>query len=195
MVKAITKFQINRCFKAGRYVDALEKLKPLARKGDARAQFLIGMVYSNAWIDIGDNDTFMAEKWFSRAAENGHQTAQLMLGDLYAIDAHIPARLHRAIKWYRKANRNGHSEAGRKLAALYFKHRDVIAEDINTTGLLIEAADNGDYKAAVLLAWGYKKGSCGLPEDINRFYYWWNKLKNMSKTPSSSLSNQELLQY
>lgn len=196
VIKAYQRFKINRYFKKGQYNRALPLLEPIARAGDAQAQFLIALVYSNAWNSIGDDDAFKAEKWFARAADNGHMMAQVMLGDLYSIDAHIPARLHRALKWYRKAKNNGHVEAGRKLAALHIKYRHIIAEDINSTGLLIEAADQGDYKAAVLLAWGYKKGHCGFPEDMTRFHYWWNKLKHMSKQYSpNNLRNQNLLHY
>lgn len=195
MIKAIQRYKINHYFKNGQYDKALILLEPKAKSGDPSAQFLIGMVYSNAWNMIGDDDAFKAEKWFSKAAENGHLQAQIMLGDLYAIDAHIPARLHRALRWYQCARKSGHVESGRKLAALYLKYRDVISEDINSAGLLIEAADQGDYKAAVLLAWAYKKGLLGFPLDLNRFRYWWNKLKYMSKDYASKPTRHQPLHY
>jgi len=194
MFKWIQKIRINRLFKKGDYHKALKLLEPKARSGDVQAQFLIALVYSNPWNLINDDDSFMAEKWFSKAAENGHLQAQIMLGDLYSIDAHIPSRLYRALKWYGHARKAGHVEAGRKLAALYIKHRNLIDQDINFAGLLIEAADKGDYKAAVLLAWGYKKGLGGFPLDLPRFRYWWNKLKHMSKNYVSP-GSQQLLHY
>ena len=141
MIKALQRFRINRCFRKGRYEQALEMLEPLARKDDAQAQFLVGLVYSNAWKELGDDDAFLAEKWFNRAAENGHRIAQLMLADLYALDAQRPEQLKRAVKWYLRAHNSGCPTAGRKLAALYLKHRDRIDMEINTAGLLYEAAD------------------------------------------------------
>ena len=195
MIKALQRFRINRCFRKGRYEQALELLEPLARKDDAQAQFLVGLVYSNAWKELGDDDAFLAEKWFNRAAENGHRMAQLMLADLYALDAQRPDQLKRAVKWYLRAHNSGCPTAGRKLAALYLKHRDRIDMEINTAGLLYEAADQGDYKAAVLLAWMYKKGLCGFPADFQRFEYWWHKLKQMSKRYTRLPSQNELLHY
>lgn len=195
MIKAFNRLRINHYFKTGQYEKSLELLKPMAQSGDAQAQFLMALVYSNVWHWIGDDDAFMAEKWFSKAAENGHLQAQIMLGDLYAIDAHIPARLHRAVKWYKKSIAAGNIEAGRKLATLYLKHRNVIGEDINSVGLLIEAADKGDYKSAVLLAWLYKKGCYGFSLDTMKFQYWWNKLKHMSKDYRNGTSPGKLLHY
>ncbi len=195
MIKALLRYRINHCFKKGQYERALELLEPLARKDDAQAQFLIGLVYSNAWKELGDDDSFQAEKWFARAADNGHRMAQLMLADLYALDSERPEQLKRAAKWYLRAHNSGCPVAGRKLAALYIKHRDRIGIEINTAGLLYEAADQGDYKAAVLLAWMYKKGLCGFQRDFQRFSYWWRKLKQMSKHYSRLPSQNELLHY
>ncbi len=195
MIKALLRYRINQCFKKGLFERALKLLEPLARREDAQAQFLIGLVYSNAWQHLGEDDAFMAEKWFNRAADNGHRIAQLMLGDLYALDTHHPEKLQRAVHWYLRAHKSGCPVAGRKLAALYIKHRDEIDVEINTAGLLYEAADQGDYKAAVLLAWLYKKGLCGFQRDFQRFSYWWRKLKQMSKRYSRLPSQNELLHY
>ena len=195
MIKALLRYRINHCFKKGHYERALELLEPLARKDDAQAQFLIGLVYSNAWKELSDDDTFLAEKWFARAADNGHRIAQLMLADLYALDSERPEQLKRAVKWYLRAHNSGCPVAGRKLAALYIKHRDQINIEINTAGLLYEAADQGDYKAAVLLAWMYKKGLCGFQRDFQRFSYWWRKLRQMSKHYPRLPSQNELFHY
>jgi len=195
MIKALQRYRINHCFRKGQYRRALDLLEPLAKKNDAQAQFLIGLVYSNAWQQLGDDDAFLAEKWFTRAAENGHRIAQLMLADLYALDSEHSEQLKRAVHWYLRAHDSGCPVAGRKLAALYLKHRDRIDVEINTAGLLYEAADQGDYKAAVLLAWMYKKGLCGFQRDFQRFSYWRNKLREMSKHYSRLPSDGELLHY
>lgn len=195
MIKALLRYRINHCFKKGQYERALELLEPLARKEDAQAQFLMGLVYSNAWRELGENDAFLAEKWFTRAADNGHRIAQLMLADLYVLDSDRPEQIKRAVTWYLRAHKSGCVVAARKLAALYIKHRDQIDVEINTAGLLYEAADQGDYKAAVLLAWLYKKGLCGFQRDFQRFSYWWRKLKQMSKRYSRLPPQNELLHY
>jgi TPR repeat protein len=185
MFQLIENIRINRYLKKGRYSQAIRLLSRRARNGHPDAAFQMGLIYSNAWNVIGTDYDFLAEKWFSKAAESGHVQAQLMLGDLYSIDAHRPARLHRALNWYRVARSNGEVVAGRKLASLYLKYRHNTDEVINSTGLLIDAAEKGDYKAIVLLAWGYKKGCMGLPNDIQRFQYWWSRLQRLPKVSRS----------
>ena len=130
MIKTLLRYRINQCFRKGHYERALELLEPLARKDDAQAQFLIGLVYSNAWRELGEDDAFNAEKWFTRAADNGHRIAQLMLGDLYALDPHRPEHVQRAVKWYLRAHKSGYPVAGRKLAALYLRHRSELDVEI-----------------------------------------------------------------
>ena len=180
MIQLIANYRLKKYLKNRQYDRAIELLTPKARAGDAQAAYQMGLIYSDPQNNL-DEDSFLTEKWLSRAAENNHVEAQILLGDFYSMDAERVDRLHRAFDCYSDARRNGSVTAARKLARLYLKHQDVIDININATGLLIEAAENGDYKATVLLAWGYKKGNLGLPFDFYRFQYWWSKLKKLTK--------------
>lgn len=185
MIHAIEQFRMKRHLKRGYYNKAAGILEPKARAGNVEAAFKMGLIYVEAWDSVGGEYVFQAEKWLAYAAEQGHAQAQYMLGDLYATDAYRPERLQRAVRWYRKAKRNGVFEAGRQLAMLHFRYRHMIEEDINAIGLLTEAADHGDYKAILLLAWGYKKGRLSMSVDYARYQYWWYKLKDLSKKTGS----------
>jgi len=63
---------------AGRYGDAIRTWRPLADKGDADAQFNMGQAYR-----LGRGvpaDMRIAQSWFQKAAQQGHQEAQANLG-------------------------------------------------------------------------------------------------------------------
>ncbi len=68
--------------KRGDYETALREWRPLAERGDADAQYNLGVMY-----DTGQGvaqDYAEALKWYRRAAEQGHADAQSNLGFMYA---------------------------------------------------------------------------------------------------------------
>lgn len=70
------------------YATALHDFSPLAGKGDARAQFWLGVMY-----DQGKGvpqDAREAEKWFRLAANQGDADAQYNLGGMYAKGQGVP---------------------------------------------------------------------------------------------------------
>jgi len=56
-------------YKRGDYVTALQEWRPLAERGHAEAQFLIGDMYANG-EGVPENDA-LAVKWWRKAAEQG----------------------------------------------------------------------------------------------------------------------------
>lgn len=69
-------------YRDGRYEQALQAWSPLARAGDASAQFSIGVMY---YEGTGvERDPVRAYVWFARAAANGEPLADEMLGGLAA---------------------------------------------------------------------------------------------------------------
>ncbi len=59
----------------------IEELRLAAEQGDADAQFSLGAAYVQG-TDVG-LDLVEAERWFRRAAEQGHAGAQTVLRELY----------------------------------------------------------------------------------------------------------------
>ena len=61
-------------FRAADYGLAITEFQPLAVKGDAQAQFYLGVSYQKGWGVIADSAK--AAQWYRRAAEQGHLKAQ-----------------------------------------------------------------------------------------------------------------------
>ena len=74
---------------------------PLAKEGNARAQFFMGYMY-----DLGfgvKEDDQEAVKWYRLAAEQGVAQAQCNLGMMYDFGYGVQKDNKEAFKWYRLA--------------------------------------------------------------------------------------------
>jgi uncharacterized protein len=68
----------EQAYQKGNYAKAAKLYRPLAQRGDAIAQTLLGVLYVNgAGVP---KDYAEAVKWFRLAAEQGNATAQDQLG-------------------------------------------------------------------------------------------------------------------
>jgi len=101
----------------GDYAAALAEILPLAKIGDAKAQFELGGMYS-AGHGVPQSNT-EAIKWLTRSAERGNVDAQYSLGTQYNYGWLIKENKEEAVKWYKKAAEQGHIEAQNKLGEIY----------------------------------------------------------------------------
>ncbi len=69
-------------FQKGDYATALRELRPLAEKGDAAAQAMLGLIYYQG--KGVQQDYREALSWYFRAADRGDTSAQLALGSMYS---------------------------------------------------------------------------------------------------------------
>jgi TPR repeat protein len=95
-------------------------------KGDATAQYDLGVSYYNGQGEIGksmgelfnlglsyyngqgvEQDYAEAAKYFRKAAEQGHVSAQNNLGVMYANGQGVTKDNYEAVKWFRKAAAQG----------------------------------------------------------------------------------------
>jgi TPR repeat protein len=90
----------------GDYATALREWKPLAEKGDAHAQFSIGLLHENG--DGVPRDYTKARQWYEKAAAQNEARAQYYLGMQYAFGQGGPLDLVQAHMWYNLAAGNGH---------------------------------------------------------------------------------------
>lgn len=82
-----------------------------AEQGDAHAQYIVGECYASGQGGLS-RDRVEAEKWFLRAAEQGHAEAQMRLVGYYIYTAD-------SLKWLRKAADQGFAQAQYKLGNEY----------------------------------------------------------------------------
>jgi len=93
----------------GDYATALREWRPLAKKGDAEAQYYLGSMYEKG---IGlKQDYGEAAKWYRRAAERGDIDAQNNLGALYVNGLGVPQDYVRAHMWFSLSAAQDHASA------------------------------------------------------------------------------------
>ncbi len=94
---------------SGDFATALREWKPLAEQGDARAQYKMGVMYTNGQGVPQDYKT--AVKWYTLAAEQGHADAQFTLGLMYALGQGVLQDYKTAVEWYTLAAEQGDADA------------------------------------------------------------------------------------
>jgi len=129
---------------AGEKVD-YTALMASAEKGDAEAQYKIGLGYA-----LGDGvpqDDKKAIPWYQKAADQGNTGAQLSLGLMYAEGRGVPQDDTKAVVWYRKAAEHGQAKAQYNLAFMYSSGRGVPQDDVNAYAWYSLAAAQGQVNA------------------------------------------------
>jgi uncharacterized protein len=111
-------------YRRGDYQTAWHILRPLAENGDARAQFNVGVMYSEG--QGVPQDHAEAGKWYRLSAGQGYAQAQYNLGLWYARAEGTSQDDVRAHMWFNlAATRFPHSDILSRSAAI--KNRDTVA--------------------------------------------------------------------
>lgn len=129
---------------------AIAKYKPLAERGNAAAQFNMGMIYNEGYGVAADDAA--AAVWFRKSAEQGFVRAQSNLGLLYLIGHGVPQDYDQAARWFTKAAQQGDSIAQENLGAMYAKGEGVPRDERLAIEWSQKAADQGNEKAKANLA-------------------------------------------
>ncbi|MBT8102988.1 MAG: sel1 repeat family protein [Gammaproteobacteria bacterium] len=104
-------------FESGHYENALDAWQPLAEGGDKRAQWGLGMMYSNGFgVEMNDAE---ALKWFELSATQGFADAQYRIGVMQQNGWGLPMDDVAAADWFEKAAEQGHTEAQVALGQIY----------------------------------------------------------------------------
>ncbi len=111
-------FQIGwEAYERGDYITAMKEWRPLAERGDDRAQYFLGSMYADG--EGIPQDSVEAVKWYHLAAEQGDADAQFSLGGIYYYGAGIPQDSAEAVKWYHLAAEQGDAGAQIQLGNIY----------------------------------------------------------------------------
>ena len=158
--------------KAGDYATALREWRPLAERGDARAQHNLGVMY-----DKGEGvakDAAEAVRWFRKAANQGDAQAQHNLGVMYANGEGVAKDAAEAVRWYRKAADQGLANAQYNLGVSYANGEGVPKDAAEAVRWYRKAADQGYADAQTNLGVMYANGK-GVPKDAAEAVRWWRK--------------------
>ena len=147
--------EADSAFNSKNYSKALALLKPLAERGNPRAQNGLGMIYDRG-LGVPKNLN-EASKWYRKAAEQGYALAQSYLGSMYAKGEGVPKDSVEAAKWYREAAEKGNDFAQYNLALMYAKGEGVSQDYEEAYRWIRNAADQG-YPLRFNFEFGWKVG-------------------------------------
>ena len=92
--------------------EAPQSLESMAEDGDVEAQFQLGKQFDDQANEI------QAFKWFKKAADQGHATAQFNVGDMYIDGEGVDRNLAEGRHWLTLAAGQGLQKAKKRLAFL-----------------------------------------------------------------------------
>lgn len=99
-------------YNTGDYGKAAKLYRPLAEKGNAEAQYVLGMMY-RAGRGV-ERDNSEARKWYQLASEQGHPIAQFYLGWMHARGKSVPKDYVKGYMWVSIAIANVSNEEAKK---------------------------------------------------------------------------------
>ncbi len=128
-------------YKAGDYGAAMREWRPLAERGDGRAQHNLGILF-NYGQGVPQN-LAEAAKWYLRAAEQGNGNAQVKLGWLLATGRGVAQDSVEAVRWFRESAETGLAEGQYNIAIMYQTGMGIEADRVQALMWLMLAAGGG----------------------------------------------------
>ncbi|MFC1681661.1 hypothetical protein ACFL1S_07780, partial [Pseudomonadota bacterium] len=134
---------------SGQYETAFVTLEPLAERGNARAQFRLGIMYLRGRgveqnLGAGTNLIENAFPKIQAAALAGEAWAQADLGFLYQTGLLVAKSNKEAVRWYLAAAEQGYAGAQTNLGAMYADGKGVAQNRTEAVKWLRLAAEQGD---------------------------------------------------
>ncbi len=120
---------------------AFREWEPLAYRGNAEAQNMLGFMYR--WGQGVEQDFAKAREWYRRAADQGHPTAQNNLGLLYRYGLGVPKDYQQAYHWFLRAAEQGNAAGQNHLGLMYFKGEGVEKDYVQSYKWALLAAEQG----------------------------------------------------
>jgi hypothetical protein len=135
------------------YATALDEWRPLAKHGDALAQFQLGQLYENGF-GVEQDDT-EAMKWYLKSAKQGNVDAKFNIGLMYDLGEGVETDYVEAMKWYLKAAELGSIDAMRNIGFLY-EYGQGVAPDENKADKWRQKAENQEIASSQKIIAGNK---------------------------------------
>ena len=172
------------------YAAALHEWRPLAEKGDANAQYNLGLLY-NQGLGLAQ-DFKAAADWYRKAAEQGNSNAQYNLGVMYSTGQGVTKDSAEAMKWYLKAAQQGVVGAQNNLGTLYNEGPGGFQDYSQAEKWYRKAAEQGVASAQFNLAVMYDIGQ-GVPVNYEEALSWYHKAADQGN--AGAAANIGILYY
>ncbi|WP_246237697.1 serine/threonine-protein kinase [Caldichromatium japonicum] len=154
------------------YQGAIDRWYPLAKQGDRKAQYNIGMMYARG--QGFDRDEAQAAQWLQEAARQGDVEAQYNLGLIYAEGRGVEQNYTQAAYWWHEAAKRGEVLAQYNLGAMYADGRGLDQDYVQAAHWWRQAAAQGLAEAQINLGWLYENG-LGLAHDDIQAVFWYRQ--------------------
>jgi TPR repeat protein len=210
-----------KLFELKKFKDSFDTLMPFAKKGDAKAQFYIGLIYDMG--DIGLMDKAKAVEWYEKSAKQGFAKAQYDMGVMLSKGEGINKDLKMAKMWYELSAKQGNGYAMYNLGVIYHRgygvdknisiakewYRKAIEKNISVASFnlgtiyykkrnfkeaslhYLKASKLGNAKAMFYLAWMYQHGF-GVEKSLKDAKRWY-KLSAIKGNRRSALNYSSIL--
>jgi TPR repeat protein len=172
----------------GDFPMALQEWLPMAQRGDANAEFNVGLLYATG--KGVKRDLGQAADWYRKAAEQGVGAAEFNLGVMYANGDAVPRDVHQAVKWLQKASDAGIPMGREELANLYGSKG--IENHEKSVENYTQAATQGSPTAQFDLALLYDLGQ-SVPRNYEEAMKWYRKAADQGYAPA--MTNVGILYY
>lgn len=158
----------------------LELFKKLANTESQNSEYAVRSYYALAFMYYDgygtESDYQQSAYWYQKAAEQGHNAAQLELGRMYARGEGVKQSHEEAIKWYTKAANQGNTLAQTGLAWMYYNGNDVEQDYTQAFKWLNKIVESGkdDHSIQAMLASLYLNGN-GVAKNNAEAIKWYGK--------------------
>lgn len=149
---------------------SVRQLEARAKKGDARAQYDLAILYVRG--DAVRQDYKQAAGWFRAAARQGFAGAQYNLGVLHEQGLGLEKNPRQAVLWYLKAAEQGFAPAEYNVGLAYAEGRGIPPNDGEARAWFAKAAEQGLAVAAFNLGVLYESDRGG-GIDLAAAYNWY----------------------
>jgi len=130
----------------GDYEAAAKEFIPLAKRGDHRAMYALGSMYS-AGHGV-EKDLKKSFELFSEAAKNGRADARYKLGLMYEQGQGVQQNSNKAVRYYQKSAKQGYPLGQYRFGLMYEKGAGVKQNPINAYAWLVIAGHYFIYETA-----------------------------------------------
>lgn len=130
-------------------------------------------------------DNQEARRWYTKAAEAGHVSAQFSLGFKYRKGEGFPKDYQQAEQWFRKAADQGDADAQFYLGLMYSTGEGVPQDHQQAVQWYGKAAEQGDAPAQYNIGLAYHNGS-GVLQDYQRAMHWYRQAANQGHSSAQN---------
>lgn len=158
---------------------ALKMFEPLARAGDAGAQYIVGVIIFGGFGVL--QDYAQAVEWLTKSADQNLLISQIGLGRMYRDGTGVKQDYSAAAKWYKAAAMQGDPEGQWQLADMFLRGLGV-SQDIEESSRLYALAAEQDSLRALDLGNMYRDGKLFAKDQemADRWYDKWAAVNTFS---------------